>query len=67
MVQVRFKAQGANSLLGGFSSGDVARVNAEFARHLVEEAKVADYVNPPAASQPATEEPKPARRVKVSK
>ena len=67
MVQVRFKAQGANSLLGGFSSGDVARVNAEFARHLVEEAKVADYVNPSAAIQLATEEPKPARRVKVSK
>ena len=67
MVQVRFKTQGANSLLGGFSSGDVARVNAEFARHLVEEAKVADYVNPSAASQTATEEPKPARRVKVSK
>lgn len=67
MVQVRFKTQGANSLLGGFSSGDVARVNAEFARHLVEEAKVADYVNPSDASQPAAEEPKPARRVKVSK
>lgn len=67
MVQVRFKAQGANSLLGGFSAGDVARVNAEFARHLVEEVKVADYVNPSAAIQLATEEPKPARRVKVSK
>ena len=67
MVQVRFKAQGANSLLGGFSSGDVARVNAEFARHLVEEAKVADYVNPSAAMQPANEETRPARRVKVSK
>lgn len=67
MVQVRFKAQGANSLLGGFSAGDVARVGADFARHLVEEAKVADYVNPSAASQPATEEPKPTRRVRGGK
>jgi len=67
MVQVRFKTQGANSLLGGFSSGDVARVNADFARHLVDEAKVADYVNQPQAEQSAQQDTKPSRRAKVSK
>lgn len=44
-VRIKFKAQGANSVIGGFSSGDIARVDAEFARHLVEEAKVAEYTN----------------------
>lgn len=67
MVQVRFKTQGANSLLGGFSAGDVARVGAEFARHLVDEAKVADYVNQPEAEQSAQQDIKPSRRAKVSK
>lgn len=56
MVQIKFVAQGANSVLGGFSSGDVARVSAEFARHLVEEARVAQYVEKP------EEAPKPARK-----
>ena len=44
MVQIRFIRQGANSLIGGFSSGDLARVSEDFARHLVEEARVAEYV-----------------------
>ena len=44
MVKIRFIRQGANSLIGGFSSGDLARVSEDFARHLVEEARVAEYV-----------------------
>lgn len=44
-VQIRFTANGANSLIGGFVFGGIARVDAEFARHLVEEAKVAEYTN----------------------
>lgn len=44
MVLIRFIKQGANSMLGGFSSGDTARVGEDFARHLVEEAQVAEYV-----------------------
>lgn len=55
-VRIKFKAQGANSVIGGFSSGDIARVDAEFARHLVEEAKVAEYV------QEAKAEDKPKRK-----
>lgn len=61
MIAIRFKAQGANSMIGGFSSGDVARVGREMAKHLVEEARVAEYVQTPA-------EPKePARRKRGSK
>ena len=47
MVQIRFIRQGANSHIGGFSSGDLARVSEAFARHLVEEARVAEYVQAP--------------------
>ena len=51
MVQIRFIRQGANSLIGGFSSGDLARVSDAFARHLVEEARVAEYVQAPAKDE----------------
>lgn len=47
LVQIRFIASGANSALGGFSAGDTARVGAAFARHLVEDARVAVYVEAP--------------------
>jgi len=49
MILIRFTAQGANSLIGGFSNGDVARVDPALAKHLVEEAGVAKYVSPHAA------------------
>ncbi len=49
MPLIRFKAQGANSQLGSFASGDRARVSIAFARHLVEEARVAEYVAAPVA------------------
>lgn len=52
MIQIRFVVGGANSLIGGFLSGDKAHVSKEFGRHLVEEARVAEYVNPPAAVDP---------------
>ncbi len=61
MVQIKFIRQGANSVFGSFSSGDIARVSEAFAAHLVNEARVAEYLQPvtPAASEaPAT----PARR-----
>lgn len=60
MVQVRFKTSGANSMLGGFASGDHARVSEAFARHLVEEARVAEYVAAPAAVA-VQKQPKPKR------
>ena len=55
-VQIQFLAGGANSMIGGFCAGDVARVSAEMAKHLVEEvgiAKVAVLADPaPAQAKP---------------
>ena len=61
MVQIRFIRQGANSLIGGFSSGDLARVSEDFARHLVEEARVAEYVQTKQKDEPV---PKRGRKPK---
>lgn len=65
MIKIRFVAQGANSILGGFSAGDLARVAPDFAKHLVEEAGVAEYVDRPAADvtfKPApTKAPRPRK------
>ena len=61
MVQIRFIRQGANSLIGGFSSGDLARVSEDFARHLVEEARVAEYVQAQQKDEPT---PKRWRKAK---
>ena len=48
LVQIKFIRSGANSRIGGFSHGDRARVDAAFAAHLVDVAKVAEYVETPA-------------------
>ena len=61
MVQIRFIRQGANSLIGGFSSGDLARVSDDFARHLVEVARVAEYVQSQQKDEPV---PKRSRKAK---
>lgn len=68
MIQIRFTAQGSNTLIGGFSHGDIARVGRDLAHHLVEEAKVAQYVvQPVAAPQPPQSDNPKARRTKASK
>lgn len=59
-TRIRFVAQGSNSLLGGFSPGDTATVGHEFARHLVEEARVAQYLEAPLSA--AVEPEKKSRR-----
>lgn len=64
MVQIKFKTFGATSAGGAFAPGDVMRCSEELARHLVEEAKCAVYVQAPSAEEP-TEEAKPARRRKI--
>lgn len=64
MIQIRFKAQGANSIIGGFSHGDTARVSEAFARHLVEEAGVAEYIK---AKDEAEAGPTKTRKAKVGK
>lgn len=65
MKAVKFTSFGANSVVGGFGPGDVARVSDEFAAHLVDEAKVAKYADdqpqapaPPQAAAKATASPR---------
>lgn len=57
MPKIQFTTNGANSLIGGFASGDLLVCADALARHLVEEAKCARYVVPagetPAAPAPA--------------
>jgi hypothetical protein len=58
MSRIRFIAQGSNSLVGGFSHGDLLMCSDALAAHLVNEAGVAEYVK---AQQPTeAEAPAPA-------
>jgi hypothetical protein len=54
-VQIRFTCSGSSALTGNFSPGDVLRCSKEWANHLVEDARCAEYVK---AEKAATEEPK---------
>ena len=70
MVKVKFIAQGSNSAIGGFSSGDIASVGTEFAKHLVEEAMVAVYLEHPHPPQDddinLQEQPKRGRKPRAT-
>jgi hypothetical protein len=61
MPKIKFTTNGANSLIGGFASGDVLVCGDAMARHLVHEARCARYMEPPAL-QAAAPEPVRARR-----
>lgn len=61
-VQIKFTTFGATSAGGSFGPGDLMRCSQDMARHLVEEAKCAQYVEAPAKTeQESPEEVKPAR------
>lgn len=68
---IRFIAQGSNSAFGSFAHGDLMRCSSDLARHLVEEAKVAEYVQQPDAEAhapapaAASVAPAPKRRTKA--
>lgn len=61
-VRIKFTAQGSNSMIGGFSTGDVATVDEEIARHLVEEARVATYAANPGEQKPAVKVGRSAKK-----
>lgn len=63
-VQVKFTTFGSCTAIGGFAPGDIARVSPDMAKHLVEEARCAKYVEQPKpqASAPIAEEPQPRKR-----
>lgn len=50
MVQIKFTTFGATSAGGSFAPGDVLRCGEDLAKHLVEQAQCAKYVE---AQQPA--------------
>ncbi len=54
--EIKFSSTGCNAVFGNFSSGDVARVSAEMAKHFVEDAGCAEYVGaaPADAEKPKT-------------
>ncbi len=54
-VAIKFIKSGANSVVGGFSTGDIARVDAAFAKHLVEGAGVAKYLGANEATKEAVD------------
>lgn len=63
-ASIKFTTSGACTELGGFAPGDIARnVSDALARHLVEEARCAKYLQHPAAEPektPRIRKPKPA-------
>lgn len=63
MVQIKFTTFGATSAGGSFAPGDLMRCHEDMAKHLVDEAKCAVYVQPKKADlEPA--EPKVFKRKK---
>lgn len=51
--QIKFTTSGASVITGGFGPGDTLRCSAAFARHLVEEARCAKYIDAPPPAEPA--------------
>lgn len=57
MVRIRFIRQGSNSAIGGFSHGDTLTCGEALAAHLVNEARVAEYVQSPQGKEPPIAKP----------
>ena len=70
LITIKFTTYGSSPLVGGFKPGDLARVPASTAAHMVDEARCAEYLPAPASapsgellqSQPATDTKPTARR-----
>lgn len=59
MVAIKFKTFGATSAGGSFSPGDILRCDEKMAKHLVEEAQCAVYMQAP--------QPEPVAEVEADK
>lgn len=55
-VRIKFKATAWSSEFGSFGAGDLFTCTPEQARHFVEDAQAADYVQPP---EPPADTPAP--------
>lgn len=63
-VQIKFTASGCSAVTGNFAPGDLLRTSAEMARHLVEDAKCAEYVGKAAPKATGEAAPAPTKRAK---
>lgn len=60
MRRIKFTTYGGSPVVGGFSPGTVATVTDDMARHLVKDARCAEYIDHPAvaaAEPPAGQAP----------
>lgn len=68
LVQIKFTKPGASSVFGAFAPGDLLRCSADAARHFVEDAACAMYVEPQPTAQAPAQDPAPkARKTKPPK
>lgn len=61
MTRIRFNKYGACTAIGNFEPGTIARVSEAMAKHLVDEIRVAEYVEAPVPA-PEPQPSKPRRR-----
>lgn len=57
LVLIQFTTNGSSTVLGNFGPGDRVRVKPDMARHLVEEARCARYVEQASAPVPVSPVP----------
>jgi hypothetical protein len=57
MPMIRFCRSGANTRIGNFQAGDLMRCGDALAAHLVEQARVATWVDAPSAAETAAPVP----------
>lgn len=68
LVQIKFTKPGASSVFGAFAPGDLLRCSVEAARHFVEDAACAVYVEPqPTAPAPVQAPALKQRKTKTLK
>jgi hypothetical protein len=67
MKQIRFFAGGCSSVFGNFAPGDLLRCSDAEARHFVEEAHCARYVQPEAEVTPGPQALVPAPKPRTRK
>lgn len=63
MPQIKFTANGSSSVYGNFGPGDLLRCSDAEARHFVEDAQCAKYVQP--VDNPVQTEIAPARKTRA--
>jgi hypothetical protein len=59
LVLIQFTTNGSSTVLGNFGPGDRVRVKPDMARHLVDEARCAKYVEQASARAPGAAPPAP--------